>query len=153
MIKQLLMFLGLSPLLLVGCSTPYVGDGSMQIASQENAQSKGVRYLLGRGVPQDDAKAFSYFKQAAEDDDPFAQNELAYLYAAGRGTTQDYSQAIKWYQKAAANGLASAQYNLGLLYVNGMGTAPNRALGYRLFRQSAAHGFEPARLVLQQHRS
>jgi uncharacterized protein len=149
--KQFMMLIGWA-LLLVGCSTAYLGEGeSLPAGGQASAQERGVRYLLGRGVPQNDAKAFYYFSQAAEEDHPFAQNELAYLYATGRGTSQNYTQAIKWYQKAADSGLASAQYNLGLLYMHGAGTAPNRALAYSLFRQSATHGFEPARLALQQY--
>src|SRR3990167_3894460 len=123
-IKRLILLMGLS-VLFTGCSTGrYAGD--MQ-GGYQGTSNMGVRYLLGRGVPQDNEKAFYYFKQAANDGDPLAQNELAYLYAAGKGTSRDYAQALIWYQKAADHDLASAQYNLGLMYLYGLGTPSNHA--------------------------
>jgi hypothetical protein len=157
-IKKLLLcahvgFVGLC-VLFAGCSTGrYSGEGLLSLNGSETTTDKGVSYLLGRGVPHDDTKAFYYFNRAANDDDPFAQNEVAYLYAAGKGTPRDYGKALFWYTKAANHGLASAQYNLGLLYVHGLGTPPNKALAIEWFQKSAAHGFEPARQALTQYRS
>jgi len=145
-LKNTLLILGLS-FLFVGCSTG--GYYSDNIASGGPA-NMGVRYLLGRGVPQNDAKAFSYFSQAANAGDPFAQNEVAYLYAAGKGTSRNNAKALFWYKKAANYGLASAQYNLGLMYLHGLGTAPNKELAMQWFQKSASHGFLPARQALEQ---
>ncbi len=141
-IKKLLLLLGLS-MLFAGCST---GGDYSQITptSKVDPAKAGMRYLLGRGVPQDNAKAFGYFSQAAAQDDAFAQNELGFMYAAGKGTKQDYAKALFWYQKAADHDLASAQYNLGLLYQRGLGTPPNKELAHKWFKRSADHGFEPA---------
>lgn len=147
-IKKLLILVGLI-FVISACST----TGSNNISpsgKKESASAMGVRYLLGRGVPQDDRKAFAYFSQAANDDDPFAQNELAYMYAAGKGTPRDDVQAFKFYQKAANHGLASAQYNLGLMYENGLGTQENKTLAKKWLEKSAAHGFEPAEKALAQ---
>lgn len=147
--KKLILWMGLS-MLLVGCST----GRSVETAMPQNVSTSemGMRYLLGRGVPQDDAKAFSYFNQAAKEDDAFAQNELGYLYAAGKGTSQDYAKSFANYEKAANHGLASAQYNLGLLYLNGLGTAPNKTLAMQWFSKAAAKGFEPAKQALIKYR-
>lgn len=148
-IKKLLLLVGLS-MLFAGCSTSnYLGNNSSAY-SDNSPKSMGVRYLLGRGVEQNDEKAFYYFNKAAEENDPFAQNELAYMYAAGKGTQKSYKKAFSWYHKAAEHGLASAQYNLGLMYLRGLGTAPNKALAKEWFTKSAAHGFEPARMALGQ---
>lgn len=145
--KKSLILLGLS-ILFVGCSTnKYYGNNSTTY-SDNSAKSMGVRYLLGRGVPQNDAMAFSYFKKAADEGDPFAQNELGYLYAAGKGTPRDNAKAFSWYKKAAEHGLASAQYNVGLFYLHGMGVQADAAQARAWFQKSAAHGFEPARLAL-----
>lgn len=143
-IKKLLFLMGFC-VLLTGCATTGSSD---EVRPGETATETGTRFLLGRGVRQDDAKAFYYFSKAASDGDPFAQNEVAYMYAAGKGTEQDYAKAIKYYQQAANHGLASAQYNLGLLYLHGLGTPPNEALAMEWFRKSASLGFEPAKLAL-----
>lgn len=147
--KKLIIVLGLS-VLFTGCTTGRYATGNLPGShfSDTGATSMGVRYLMGRGVPQNNEKAFGYFNKAAKNDDPFAQNELAYMYAAGKGTTRDNEKAFYWYQKAADHGLASAQYNLGLLYQKGIGTPKNPALATKWFKESAAHGFEPARRAL-----
>src|SRR3990167_872338 len=133
---------------LAGCQTNPYGGFPYNVTVHKSASELGVMYLLGRGVPQDDEKAFYYFSRAARADDPFAQNELAYLYAAGKGTAKNPELAFYWYQKAANTGLASAEYNLGLMYLSGFGTEKNRALGISWVKKSAAHGFLPAQTAL-----
>lgn len=149
-IKRLLLLTGLC-MLIASCSTgKYVGYG-MQNANETTAD-KGARYLLGRGVPQSNEKAFYYFNKAANEEDPFAQNEVAYMYAAGKGTPQNYAKAFSYYQRAANHGLASAQYNLGLMYWYGLGTEPNKTLARVWFDKSAAHKFEPAKQALVRYK-
>jgi TPR repeat protein len=148
-IRKLMLIMGLS-MLFAGCSTGGYVDSHSSAYGDSSPKSMGVRYLLGRGVEQNNEKAFGYFSQAANNGDAFAQNELAYLYAAGKGTPRDYAKSIYWYTKAADQGLASAQYNLGLMHLRGMGTPPNKVVAIQWFQKSAAHGFEPARLALQQ---
>lgn len=147
-IKKHVLLVGLCALV-AGCATtnsPISSNG--YFTNTENATDMGVRYLLGRGVPKNEATAFSYFRTGAEQDDPFAQNELAYMYAAGKGTPRDYQKAVEYYQKAADHGLASAQYNLGLMYLHGLGTAQNRTIAMKWIQKSADHGFEPAKQAL-----
>jgi TPR repeat protein len=141
-IKKLILLMGLS-VLFAGCSTSGDYNDNTQTSTVPPTRM-GMRYLLGRGVPQDDQKAFAYFSQASAQDDAFAQNELAYMYAAGKGTKQDYGRALFWYQKAADHDLASAQYSLGVLYLRGLGTSPNKEMARKWFKRSADHGFEPA---------
>ena len=87
-IKKLLLLMGLS-MLFAGCSTSnYYGNNSSAY-SDSSPKSMGVRYLLGRGVEQNNEKAFYYFSKAADQNDPFAQNEVAYMYAAGKGTARN----------------------------------------------------------------
>lgn len=144
-IKKMILLAGLS-LLFAGCSTARYSDHNIPTSS--GPADMGKRYLLGRGVPQDNEKAFANFKRAADNDDPLAQNELAYLYAAGKGTPQDNAKAFYWYQQAAEHGLASAQYNLGIMYLHGLGTKPNRELAQQWFKKSAVLGFEPAKQAI-----
>jgi len=145
-IKRLIVLLGLCGLF-AACST---GRYDMMGGTSANM---GVRYLLGRGVPQSDTKAFAYFRNQARHDDPFAQNEVAYMYAAGKGTTRDYGKALEWYQKAAQHGLESAQYNLSLMYLYGLGTPKNKPLAMQWLQKAASHGFEPAQAKLAELRA
>ncbi|HLB43473.1 MAG: hypothetical protein A3F13_07225 [Gammaproteobacteria bacterium RIFCSPHIGHO2_12_FULL_40_19] len=147
-IKKIIFLAGLS-VLFAGCSTTRFGGSDTLSAHYSDASTAmGVRYLLGRGVPQADAKAFQYFSEAADNDDPFAENEVAYMYAAGKGTTKDYTKAFFYYQKAANHGLGSAEYNLGLLYLKGLGTKQDPVLAAQWFKKSAARGFQPANRLL-----
>jgi uncharacterized protein len=143
-IHKVFLLVGLS-MLFVGCSTSKYYDPQSVALRDNSPKNMGVRYLLGRGVQQDDQKAFYYFSKAANQGDALAQNELAYLYASGKGTPPNNVLALKWYQQAADQGLASAQYNLGWMYLHGIGTAPNKALGKQWIKKSADHGFIPAR--------
>lgn len=145
-IKRLIVLVGLCGLF-AGCST---GRYNMMGGSSAN---EGVRYLMGRGVPQSDAKAFAYFRYKARSDDPFAQNEVAYMYAAGKGTPRDYAKALEWYQKAADHGLESAQYNLSLMYYYGLGTPKDKTMAMQWLQKAAKHGFEPAQARLSQLRA
>jgi TPR repeat protein len=140
------LFLLIFGLLLTSCASVRSGHEAF---AQDTPHDKGVRYLLGHGVPQNNEKAFYWFNKAAADDDPFAENELAYMYATGKGVTRDPVQALHWYQKAANHGLSSAQYNLGLLYLHGIGTPRNKELALQWFQKSAQLGFEPAMTMLK----
>jgi TPR repeat protein len=141
------VLMGLS-MLLAGCSTNNYLAANSPAYRDNSPRNMGVRYLLGRGIEQDNQKAFYYFNKAALQNDVLAQNELAYLYAAGKGTPRNNALAFKWYKQAAEHGLASAQYNLAIMYLRGVGTEPNKALAMEWFKKSAAHGFEPARAAL-----
>lgn len=152
MLKRLCLAAGLS-LLMVGCTTGYYSgqqiDSKLYSYDGDSDARMGVRYLFGRGVPQDNQKAFAYFKQAADKGDVFAQNEIAYLYAAGKGTHQSYKQSFHWYQKAAKAGLSSAQYNLGFMYLHGLGTKKDKDLAMTWFKKSADLNFGPAKTQLE----
>lgn len=139
------VLVGLS-LLLVACSTPTFPE--LGARGQDNTDT-GVRYLLGRGVPQDDTKAFYYFNKAAYAGDAFAQNEVAYMYAAGKGVPRDFHKAFVNYEKAAKQGLSSAQYSLALMYHHGLGTAKDAAKAHYWFKRSADLGFKPAIKALE----
>jgi uncharacterized protein len=143
-IYRLMIVTGLCCLFL-GCSTArYKSDNPNWKEAKTNMNS-GMHYLLGYGVKKNETKAFYYFNEAAtKEDDPFAQNELAYLYATGKGVKRDDERAFFWYKKAAERGLASAEYNLGLFYLNGIGIEPDKQQAMIWFAKSAAHGFEPA---------
>ena len=142
-IKKLAVLIGLS-VLITGCASGMYPEYSSPSSQQLSAAEMGKRYLLGRGVPQDNQKAFNYFLQAANEGDAKAQNEVGFMYATGKGTEQNDELAMKYYERAANQGLASAQYSLGQMYAYGLGTVPNQTMANEWYQQSAAQGFEPA---------
>ena len=64
----------------------------------------GVMYAEGRGVPQDEAAAVSWYRLAADQGLAEAQFNLGGMYAEGRGVSQDGAVAARWYRLAAAQG-------------------------------------------------
>jgi TPR repeat protein len=93
----------------------------------------GHAHLQGLGVPQDDARAFTLFSQAAAAANPVAQMELGYLYFTGRGVAQDKYQGLQWTVKAAEQGNGTALGNIAEAYIKGevVGRDTDRA-GYFL---------------------
>ena len=63
------------------------------LAAQGLAEAQfglGVMYENGRGVPQDDAQAATWYRKGADQGDVQAQFILGLLYDLGRGVPQDY---------------------------------------------------------------
>jgi TPR repeat protein len=78
-------------------------------------------YAFGRGVPQDDAEAVSWYRKAAELGNASAQFNLGVMYHFGQGVPQDGAEAVSWYRKAAEQGHAGAANNLAVCYEKGLG--------------------------------
>ena len=68
------------------------GDADAQFTLAKN-------YEAGRGgLKKDYVEAQHWYREAAEQGDPFAQASLALLYRFGKGVPQDYVQAYMWFQ-------------------------------------------------------
>nr|WP_323667895.1 tetratricopeptide repeat protein [Burkholderia cenocepacia] len=91
-------------------------------------------------MPQDAAEAAKWYRRAADQGDPQAQNALGYLYDSGRGVKQSDTDAFNWYRLAAEQGYANAQNNLGLMYENGQGVRQDDAEAVKWYRLAAAQG-------------
>lgn len=155
-INRLLFLAGLS-ILFAGCSTGTFTSGqqidrNLYSYAGDSTAKQGVHYLFGRGVAQNDEKAFYYFEKGAKAGDKYAMNEVAYLYAAGKGTQQNDKQALFWYEKAARAGLVGAQFNVGLMYYHGMGTKVDKPIALQWIKKSAKRGFEPAENFLKENK-
>ena len=87
----------------------------------------GLSYLLGKGVPKNDAEAVKWFRLAAAQGFATAQITLGDIYYKGQGVVRDYAEAGKWYRLAAAQGDAQAQSNLGVMYNKGEGVLQDYA--------------------------
>ena len=95
----------------------------------------------------DPAKALMWFRKAADQDHPYAQLHLGYMYEAGKGVRQDEKEAEKWwrmavagFRKAAKKGNPQKQINLGLMHANGRGVETNLIAAYAWYNIAAANG-------------
>ena len=72
-------------------------------------------------LTKDEAHAAQWFRKAAEQGLPEAQNQLGAMYLHGRGVPKDYTQALVWFVKAAEQGYPEAHLQLGAVYFAGRG--------------------------------
>jgi len=83
----------------------------------------GIAIFLGNGCTTDFDRGFeayqsgdyeqaaSFFRVSAEQGNPVAQNNLAFMYRNGVGVAQDYEEAVKWYRLSAEQGLRARSTN------------------------------------------
>jgi hypothetical protein len=90
-------------------------------------------------------KSNPLLREAAEQNDTGAQNNLGVSYRDGQGVAKDEVEAVKWFRKAAEQSLADAQYNLGIYYYYGVGVAKDYVEGYKWLLLAAAQGYGRAK--------
>ncbi|MBO6508283.1 MAG: caspase family protein, partial [Roseibium sp.] len=78
--------------------------------------NQGNLYAKGLGVPQDYAKAFEYFRYAAERGHPEDQHNLGVAYLKGRGVEVDFAAAREWFGRATDQNWAASINRLGLMH-------------------------------------
>lgn len=97
---------------------------------------------------------YSKLRKAAEQGDPQAQYDLAYLYyKAGSdpqitGLVRSERQAAHWYREAAMQGHASAQYNMAVLHLQGHGVERDAVVAYAWLLQSSAGGHKGSKELM-----
>jgi TPR repeat protein len=84
-------------------------------------------------------EALRWFRKAAAQGDPDAQNALGQMYQDGEGVRQNCTQAADWYRLAAEHvpdfgGAGQGRNNLGLLYLNGDGVPKDYVQAYMWFK-------------------
>jgi TPR repeat protein len=63
----------------------------------------GKNYETGRiGLPKDFAQAEHWYRESANQGDPYAEASLGLLYQFGKGVRADSVQALMWYEVAIA---------------------------------------------------
>ena len=74
-------------------------------------------YLEGsEAVPQNNATAFHYFKQAADRNNPVGQAGLGLMYLHGRHVDKDVTKAFQYFNSAADKGWVDGHLQLGNMY-------------------------------------
>ena len=112
----------------------------------------GIAIFLGNGCTThfdrgyeayqsgDYEQAASFFRLSAEQGDPVAQNNLAFMYRNGVGVAQDYEAAVKWYRLSAEQGVVLARNNLAVMYYNGEESTQDDIYAYMWWNIAAAKG-------------
>jgi hypothetical protein len=112
-------------------------------AEAQNAM--GLACKNGRGdMAVDFKQAAQWFQKSAEQGNPYAERNLALMYAEGKGIKQDPGEVVKWMRKAADQNFASAQSYLGMLYVQGNGVTQDVVLGAGFLKRAAEGGYAEA---------
>lgn len=102
--------------------------------------SLGTLYEGGYGVRVDAAKAFEYYRIAAEEPLGIAREALGRMYEKGVGTEADFPLAAKLYNEAINLGFVPASGSLGYLYENGWGVEMDEGRALELYRTAADVG-------------
>jgi TPR repeat protein len=109
-------------------------------AAAEGGDS-GAQCALGKKIKKENAaEAVSWFRKAAEQGHPDAQNWLGYCFKHGEGVGQDVAEAASWYRKAAEQGHAVAQLNLGICFYDGIGVERDYAEAVIWYRKAVEQG-------------
>ena len=81
------------------------GGDDQALAEQGDSKAQynlGAMYMKGEGVPQDNAKAVVWYREAAAQGHALAQFMLGTMYADGKGVPQDDETAYIWFNLAAS---------------------------------------------------
>ena len=100
----------------------------------------GIHYATGQNVPRNYKTAVHWFQQAAHQQLPEAQNNLASIHIRGLAGVYDPIAARYWFSQAAERGFAEAQFALGVIYAKGYGVPPVPSLAADWFRKAAEQG-------------
>src|SRR5262249_37619171 len=113
-------------------------------AEQGNADAQyllGDAYFNRKGTIRNDIEALRWWRQAAAQEHPVAQNDLGTAHGVGRGEQEPQdAEAAVWFHLAARAGLALAQANLGVLYELGQGVLQDFEEAARWYRRAAEQG-------------
>lgn len=115
-------------------------------AGEADAQLQlGYAYVTGQGVPQDYTQGVQWYRKAAEQGLPEAQQKLGDEASASNG---DWEQATYWYRKAAEQGNAEAQSSLGFACRYGLDVPQDDAEAIHWWRKAAEQNYGGAQYWL-----
>jgi TPR repeat protein len=126
-------------------------SGSKAEASGLDANSEyeeGKKFLHGRGVEKDPAKALEHFQKAAELGHIEAPGAIGYFYSVGLVAEKDEAKAAECFQKGSEKGSALAKFNLGRFHLDGKGGLSGTEKGLALMEESASLGLPEAHAAL-----
>lgn len=108
----------------------------------------GVMFEYGHGVEANIQEALRWYRGAAEQGLPQAQNSIGFMYSLGLGVSRNEALAAMWLRRAAIQGHSGAQTNLGILYTTGRGVPRDEDEAVHWFRSAARCGNRQAQELL-----
>jgi TPR repeat protein/serine/threonine protein kinase len=124
----------------IAAETRAISEKTQQSAQAARDWQDGERYLHGRGVTKDYAKARELFEKAAAGGNSGGTSGLGWLHENGLGLPKDHAMARDLYEKAVAAGNSAAMNNLARLYRNGWGGPRDYVKSRELSEKAAASG-------------
>lgn len=121
-------------LLAAGLMAPARADPVGTIAAANALMRAGVQADLAN----EPARAYVFYRLAAEAGIPDAEFNVAVMNDSGIGTPHDRAQAALWYARAATHDFGRAAYDLGELAMSGDGIPRNPALARIWFDAAGA---------------
>lgn len=120
-------------------------------SGQADAQDiLGMLYHTGKGVKQDDRKAFELVHDAAEAGNLSACGHLAYFLYHGKGTAKDDEAALRWARKALDDEKNPyARYVMAMLYKDGKVVELDYLTALYKMKKLINEGMEEARQGLE----
>ena len=109
----------------------------------------GTCLVLGKGVPQDFARALILLEPAASKGDKLAEYHLGLMYLQGNGVDVDNEKAAAMFRKSAEQGLPQACYHLARCLEEGKGVQQNADKAAEWYRKAADHGIREAAEALE----
>ncbi len=106
----------------------------------------GMMYFKGEGAGVDNALAFKWLRQAADQDYTPALFGLAEMYYTGRGVAHSHGEAARLYAMAAKSGNAEAQFALGALHIRGHGVEKDLVAAHMWLSLAGMRGLKYARM-------
>ena len=104
----------------------FVDVGGNEGAGAFSLYYLGLATMRGEcGLEEDDAKAASFIRRAAEGGITGAERDYGQLLEEGIGVERDIAEALRWYERAAEHGDGYALWRLGIAHVEG---GPGRAV-------------------------
>jgi hypothetical protein len=108
----------------------------------------GLKFLDGKGVPQDNKKAVSLFYSAAAWGDPRAVDCLGVAFSSGNGLPKDGLKALDWFEAAAWEDYPGAQSHLGRSLWSGQDGIKDFNRAFKWNARAAEHGYWVAEVDL-----
>ncbi|MEI7607982.1 MAG: hypothetical protein WCJ64_11415, partial [Rhodospirillaceae bacterium] len=100
----------------------------------------GFKYESGFGVKKNLAKAFKFYKKAAELGHADAQFNVGRMYFLGIGIKQSDTKAVKYFSMAADQGHHDARHDLAVMYQAGRGIRQDHANALKMYLKGAERG-------------
>ena len=99
----------------------------------------GRCYDKGRGVTENDQKAFEWYQKSAAQGFAKAQYQLGKCYKNGEGVEKDRKRAFELFMKAAEQENADAELAVGKAYLKGKGTTADKGKAKKWLKRAVSN--------------